>query len=433
MTTTLSTPTIARFLEQGAFDTLAVMLAQSHPADTVTALRDLSPTQAARAILCLERARQAELFGYFDPETQVALAGALERGELARVFGAMAHDERADLFARLSEPQRAALLPGLAQAERDDLRRLAAHPEGSVGAVMTSDYATVAPELTTVEAVEHLRRAAPDAETIYHSYVVDADNKLVGTVSLRELIVSRDDARVSQIMRRNPPRLAVTDRQDSAVEVIRKYDLLAVPVCDDAGRLVGIVTYDDAMDVAQQTETERFARTSAVRGLGVGMLQASALLLYRKRIPWLVVLVFGNLFSGAGIAYFEDTIAAHIALVFFLPLLIDSGGNAGSQSATLMVREVTVAAMIGLTMAAAVSMIGVFRGGPEIAMVVALTMVLIVLVGSVIGMALPFVLSRFRVDPAVASAPLVTTVADATGVIIYFAVATWLLGLPAAG
>jgi len=211
------------------------------------------------------------------------------------------------------------------------------------------------------------------------------------------------------------------------------------------------VTYDDALDVQKEETDISFVKTSAVGGLGTSMLSASVGLLYRKRVPWLVVLVFGNIFSGAGIAYFEDTIAAYVALVFFLPLLVDSGGNAGSQSATLMVRalatgdvrmsdwgrmlgrEVVVAGGLGLTMAAAVSVIGVFRGGPEIAMVVALTMVIIVLIGSLIGMSLPFLLNRLKLDPAAASAPLITSLADAIGVVIYFAMATWLLDLTAVG
>jgi len=295
--------------------------------------------------------------------------------------------------------------------------------------------------------VAHLRRVAPDAETIYHSYVVDAERRLIGTASLRDLIVARDEATVAEVMRREPPFLRAEDSQGRAVELIRKYDMLAVPVINGGDKLVGIITYDDAMDVAEAVETIRFTKTSAVGGLGASMLEASTALLYRKRIPWLVILVFGNIFSGAGIAYFEDTIAAHVALVFFLPLLVDSGGNAGSQSATLMVRalatgevrlgdwgrmlgrEVMVAGLLGLTMALAVSGIGLWRGGPEIAVVVSTTMVMIVLVGSVIGMSLPFILSRFKLDPATASAPLITSLADATGVVIYFAMATWFLGV----
>lgn len=450
-TTTLNTPAIARYLRQNDLDAIANGLRHEHAADIVGLIGTLPADDIARVLLCLDEHRQATLFGYFSPAMQTALARVIDRTEMARIFGAMAHDERADLFAHLTDAQRNALLPGLAQAEREDLRKLASYPPGTVGSVMTSDYATLPPHLTTVQAVEHLRRIAPDAETIYHSYVVDDERRLVGTASLRDLIVAHDDATVDAVMRRDPPFVHAGDKREKAVELIRKYDLLALPVIDGTDRLAGIVTYDDAMDVAREAEDVNFHKTSAVAGLGTGMLQASIGLLYRKRIPWLVILVFGNIFSGAGIAYFEDTIAAYVALVFFLPLLIDSGGNAGSQSATLMVRalatgdvkmsdwsrmlgrEVMVAGALGLTMALAVSGIGLYRGGPEIAVVVSLTMVIIVLVGSVLGMSMPFILSKLRMDPAAASAPLITSLADAIGVVIYFAMATWLLDMSAVG
>jgi magnesium transporter len=229
---------------------------------------------------------------------------------------------------------------------------------------------------------------------------------------------------------------------------IARYDALALPVVDGEGRLVGIVTYDDAMDVAEAEATEDFHKVGTVTRLMTGVREAGVLALYRARIVWLVVLVFGNIFSGAGIAAFEGTIATYVALVFFLPLLIGSGGNAGAQSATLMVRalatgdvaladwgrmigrELLIAGLLGLTMALAVSPIGLARGGPEIALVVAGAMVLIVLVGSTIGLTLPFVLTRLGLDPATASAPLVTTIADATGVVIYLAIATAALPPP---
>ncbi|WP_114966721.1 magnesium transporter [Alkalilacustris brevis] len=450
-TTTLTRADLALMLREGRKAELARSLRHAHPADVVAMAGDFTRQEMATLLSCLPEDRQAVLFGYFDHETQAGIARALSRKDMARIFDAMAHDERADLFAQLDEDQKQALLPGLAQAERDDLLKLASYEEGTVGAIMTSDYATLPADLTTVEALAHLRRAAPDSETIYHSYVMDEAGRLVGTASLRELLVAPDSALVSEVMRRAPPHLRAEDDRAVAVRMIEKYDLLAVPVINGGDRLVGIVTHDDAFDVARAVDDVSFARVGAVRDVGTSMMRASAGLLYRKRLPWLVILVFGNIFSGAGIAYFEEIIAAYIALVFFLPLLIDSGGNAGSQSATLMVRalatgdvrlrdwsrmlgrEVVVAGALGLTMALAVSAIGVFRAGPEIAFVVALTMVLIVLVGSLIGMSMPFLLSRFGMDPATASAPLITSLADAIGVVIYFAMATWLLGLPAAG
>ena len=441
---------IARFLRSGATNSIAEALRHEHAADIVAMIEDMPVEDMAKVLLCLDEDRQATVFGYFDHDTQVELAEILDRREMARIFGAMAHDERADLFAELTEEQKNALLPGLAQAEREDMRKLAAYPEGTVGSVMTSDYATLSPLMKVAEAIEHLRHVAPDSETIYHSYVIDQERKLLGTVALRDLMIARDNATVAEIMRQEPPFIRAEDKRAEAVEMIRKYDVLALPVINGGDRLAGIVTYDDAMDVAQEEETERFTKTSAVSGIGTSMLDASTGLLYRKRIPWLLILVFGNIFSGAGIAFFEETIEAHVALVFFLPLLIDSGGNAGSQSATLMVRalatgdvrmsdwgrmlgrELGVAAALGATMAVAVSSIGFLRGGADIALVVSLTMVMIVIVGSLIGMLLPFLLSKFKFDPAAASAPLVTSIADATGVLIYFAMATWILGMGAA-
>ena len=229
--------------------------------------------------------------------------------------------------------------------------------------------------------------------------------------------------------------------------LLREYDLLALPIVDGEQKLVGIVTCDDAMDVVVDEATEDFHKGASIATHIGNLKDATIGLLYRKRVFWLVLLVFGNLFSGAGIAAFEDVIAANIALVFFLPLLVDSGGNAGAQSATLMVRalatgevvlkdwlkllgrECLVALALGLTMAVAVALLGVMRGGPAIAAIVASSMVTIVILGSVIGMSLPFLLSRLRLDPATASGPLITSIADAAGVLVYFAIATQVLEL----
>ncbi|MDD2940248.1 MAG: magnesium transporter, partial [Acinetobacter harbinensis] len=224
------------------------------------------------------------------------------------------------------------------------------------------------------------------------------------------------------------------------------YDLLALPIVDAQGVMVGIVTYDDAMDVASEEATEDFLRVGAVNASSkLSLKNASIFVLYQKRVFWLVILVFGSLLSGIGIAHFEDIIAANIVLVFFLPLLVGSGGNAGSQSATLMVRalatgdvqfkdwfyllgrESLVALCLGVTMAIAVSVLGYFRGDAMVALVLALSMLGIVLLGCLIGMSLPFILNRFKLDPASASAPLVTSICDATGVIVYLFIASQLL------
>ncbi len=432
-------------------ETFATVEKHAHPADIATALSELPVENQSLLLKLASPPARATIFGYLSSELQVEIAGQLDRKQLAELFFHMSADERADLYNRLPEERREAFMPALAQVEREDIRRLAAYPEKTVGAVMTSDYATLRPELTARDAIDELRRIAPDTETIYQAYAIDQDRRLVGTVSLRELILAAPGTRVSDLMQTNPVFARADAPREEAARLVAKYDLLALPVINGGDRLVGIVTYDDAMDVEQAETDIDFRKVGAVSELGKGLKEASIALLYRKRVFWLVLLVFGNLFSGAGIAYFEDTILAYVALVFFLPLLVDSGGNAGSQSATLMVRalatgdvvlkdwasmllrELIVAGLLGATMALAVSGLGIWRGGPEIALVVALSMQIVVIVGSVIGMSLPFLLSRMKLDPATASAPLITSIADGTGVLIYFAIATTILGLPTGG
>src|SRR5690606_18802480 len=194
------------------------------------------------------------------------------------------------------------------------------------------------PQFSATEALERLRREAPNKETIYRAYVIDADRKLIGSVRLQELITAPEDVKIVDIMERDTHAIRADDDVEDAARKLARYDVIALPVVDAENRLVGIITYDDAMDVMEAEATEDFQRLGTVTNLGSSVATATVAMLYRARIGWLMLLVFGNIFSGAGIAYFEDTIAAHLALMFFLPILIASGGNAGSQSATLMVR-----------------------------------------------------------------------------------------------
>lgn len=419
----------------------------AHPVDLATYIEELQPDSAKQYLLGTPLPRRTEVFGYLRLDTQAALARLLSPPQLAEIITEMNADDRADLFNHLSPEEQQALLRSLAQAERDDIRRLSAYSEGTAGAIMTSDYATLAPELTSRDAIEALRREAPDKETIYRAYVLDRDRHLIGAVRLQNLILASADEKVANLMEREPLAVALDEHQEDVARKIARYDVLALPVVNAEGKLVGIVTHDDAHDALQEETTEDFHKIGTVGKLAQGVRDAGIGILYRKRIVWLILLIFGNLFSGAGIAYFEDIIVTYVSLVFFLPLLIDSSGNAGSQSATLMVRalatgdvvlrdwghligrELLVALALGATMALAIAPIGFARGGLTIALVVALTMVLVVLIGSLTGMSLPFLLSRLKLDPATASAPLVTTIADTTGVILYFSIAAAFLAM----
>lgn len=434
-------------LETHQFDALAKTLDDVHPADFASALEHFILSDLWLLMGTLPTATQAKIFAYLSEETQQQLALQIGRKHLASIFKQMSADERADLFNRLQQEQRDVLLPALFHAEREDLLRLSAYQEGTAGAIMTSDYATLPDHVTVQQALDILRREAPDKETIYTAYVVNTQRKLIGVITLRELILAPVGALISELMNHDPIFASVHTSQEEIAALIARYDLMALPIVNDDQHMIGIVTYDDAMDVVEQEATEDFHKTATIGKLESSVKQASVTLLYRKRVFWLVVLVFGNIFSGAGIAYFEETISSYLALLFFLPLLIASSGNAGAQSGTLMVRalatgdvslkdwsyllgkECLVASLLGLTMAAAVFGLGIWRGGADIAVVVTLTMVLVVIVGSLIGLSLPFLLSRFNLDPATASGPLITSIADVTGVILYFSIAAWYLNL----
>jgi len=438
---------IARLLREGDTDTVREFLSSQELADVAAYLEELEGNDALAATRLLPLHDQAELIGYLKPSSQLVMATSIGRRELAALMSAMSHDERADLFKQLDEEAQEALLPALSKAERDDLRRLASFEEGTVGSVMTTDYATLKPEMNANQALEALRAQALEAETVYTAYIVDDDRRLIGVLDLQDLLMARARQRVADIMDTEPVWIRAEAEQEEAARRIARYDLIALPVLDSDDRLVGIVTADDAMDVAADEVTEDFHKSSLVSPLDTPFSEATIAVLYKARIYWLVLLVFGNIFSGAGIAYFEETIAAHLSLLFFLPLLIASGGNAGTQSATLMVRamatddvrpsdfgrllarELLIALALGLTMAFAVAGIGIWRGGPEIALVVALAMVLIVLMGSLIGMSLPFIFARIDRDPAAASGPLVTSLADVLGVLTYFGIAALLLDI----
>ncbi len=437
-----------QLVERENYENAAKMLLDLPDADIAELVSELEVDAARRIVTLMEARQQASIFGYLRPAMQAALASGMSRRQLASVFELMDHDERADLYNRLSESERWAVLPGLAHAEREDIRQLASYDEETVGSIMTSAYVTLGADQTATQALDTIRMEAPDVETIYQGYVLDSDRHLVGAVSLRDLLLAKPHERIEDIMVKGVISSHVNDPKAEAARLIARYDLIAIPVINEAGQMVGIVTHDDALDVTEEESTEDQHKLGAVARLTTSLSDATIFSLYRNRVGWLVILVFGNIFSGASLAHFEDLIAQIVSLVFFLPLLIDSGGNAGSQSATLMVRalatadvqakdwfrllgkELAVSLLLGLSMALAVSTLGYWRGGKEVAIVVSLTMILIVIVGSIIGMSLPFLLNRFKLDPASASAPLVTTICDGVGVLIYFNVASLLLNIP---
>jgi magnesium transporter len=382
----------------------------------------------------------------YDKQQELVEELADRKHLLAELLNDLDPDDRTALFEELPGPVTQRLIQLLSPEERRISIQLLGYPEESIGRLMTPDYVAVKPDMTITEALNHIRQFGKDSETLNVVYVVDKNWKLVDDIRLREILLARTDQTIEDLMDSRFVYLNVLDDQETAISVFHDYDRVALPVINAEGVLLGIVTFDDVMDIEEEEATEDFHKFGSIQDLILSPLKAKIFLLYKKRIPWLVVLVFMNIFSGAAISAYEDIIQSVVSLVIFLPLLIGSGGNAGAQSATLMVRalatgdvvikdwfrltgkELLVSLLLGLTMALAVSLIASIRA-PEILVVVALSMVGTVLIGSILGLSLPFIFTMFNYDPATASAPLVTSLADISGVLIYFSLASWLLAI----
>ncbi len=420
------------------------LLQQLNIADQARILSELGPAERYLQFQQLER--QAEVLEFLPLAMQIQLAYQFPPDQLASLMDAMHSDDFIDLYKQMPYEIQQQLLGKLSTQSLQVLRELHAYPEETAGALMSSDFITLAPELNMRQAIEVLRDIAGNHDTLYLIYIVDAQQHLLGVISLRQIIQAAPDATIAEVMTTDVVYATVDEDQEQVARTLAYYDFIALPVVDAAQKLVGIITYDDAMDIAEAESTEDILKSGAVTPLNELSLKTAPIFsLYQKRVFWLVILVFGSLLSGIGIAHFEEIIASHIVLVFFLPLLVGSGGNAGSQSATLMVRalatgdvqfkdwfsllgrESLVALCLGGTMAIAVSILGYIRGDWMVAVVLALSMLGIVLMGCLIGMSLPFILNKLKLDPASASAPLVTSICDATGVIIYLFIASKLL------
>ncbi len=435
-------PDIIEMIEARRLNDLRVFLsAQTAPeiAELIAVVKDQSRILLFRL---LPRELAGEVFSLLEFSAQQALIEDLAQEETRLLISALSPDDRTALFEELPANVTQQLLGFLSDKERKQALALLSYPKDSVGRLMTNRYVTARAEWTVEKTLEHIRKTGSDSETMVMVYIINEKGVLLDDLLLRRIIMAPPSTIVMSMLDGHYAALySLQDRED-AVNVFKKYDLYALPVVDSDGVLIGIVTVDDILDVSEEEATEDIHKGVAVRPLSEGYLHTGLALLYRSRIPWLVTLVFINIFSGAGIAHFEALIGSFVALVFFLPLLIDSGGNAGAQSATLVIRgmalgevgladfvkmfwrETVVSVCLGASMSLAVFLLAWWRSGLQIGIVVALSMAVIVVMGSLIGMMLPFMLRKLKLDPAVASAPLVTSLADIIGVLIYFGIAS---------
>ncbi len=438
-------PEIEELLEAGQLNELRDFLVRQPGPEIAELLTALADKNRVLIFRLLPRQLADEVFSLLDPPAQNLLIHNMAKDEVRQVISALTPDDRTALFEELPARVTQSLLSQLSEHDRKQALALLSYPEDSVGRLMTDRYVKVRPEWAVAQAMEHLRKAGLDSETIAMIYITDDKGRLTDDLRLRKLILADPNARVADLLDGHFACLQSLQDREDAIHVFQKYDLYALPVVDADGILLGIVTVDDILDVAEEEATEDFHKLATVRPLQVSLKDATLGLLFRKRIGWLLGLVVVNIFSGAGIAYFEETISAVVALVFFLPLLIGSSGNAGAQAATLIVRamatgeiergdwwklflrEIGVSAAIGIVMSIAVFFLGWGLGSLPVGVVVSLSMFTIVIAGSLMGTVLPMILQKFKLDPATASAPLITSMADILGVLIYFSIATMIL------
>lgn len=414
------------------------------PVDIAEILEELPIQDDVIAFRLLPRELAKSSFQHLthDKQEQIIEGLAQNVNKLSSLLNDLDPDDRTAFFEELPGEIAQRLIYLLSPEERGISIKLLGYPEDSIGRLMTPEYVAIKPQYTVAEALDHIRQFGRDSETLNVIYVVDDSWKLIDDIKIREIILATPELSITELMDNRYVALSAFDDQEVAIREFQDHDRVALPVTDSEGVLLGIVTFDDVMDVAEEESTEDFHKFGAFQDAVVNPLKARFYDLYKKRIFWLTALVFMNIFSGSAIASFEDTIQAHVSLMFFLPLLIASGGNAGAQSATLMIRslatgevelgdwlrlvgkEFLVSLLLGLTMAVGVSLIASFRA-PDIIAVVSLTMVLTVMAGSLIGLLLPFIFTLLKRDPATASAPLITSIADICGVLIYFTIASW--------
>lgn len=445
----LALPEVRELLESGDGTVLGEALRTWLPADLAGLLSQLSDDEQLRLFAVLDTHQAAEAFEYLDLATQQELLGSLSDESAAAVLNDMAPDDRTALFAELSTETSARLLPLLSAEQQAVTRSLLNYARDTVGRLMTPDYIAVKKEWTVKHVLDHVRSHGRDSETLNVVYVVDHDNRLIDDLRIRELLLAPLHEQVASLLDGQFVSLRATDLKKTAVQVFRKYDRTALPVIDAHGMLVGIVTIDDVLDVAEQEATREIQRLGGLEALDDPYAETPLLVMVRKRASWLVILFLSELLTATAMGYFEEEIAQAVVLALFVPLIISSGGNSGSQAATLIVRALALGEVrlrdwwrvlrrelaSGLMLGVLLGTLGFLRiatwsavgslYGPHwmlIGLTVGVSLVGVVAWGTLCGAMLPFLLKRLGFDPATSSAPFVATLVDVTGLVIYFSV-----------
>jgi len=444
-----TTADLATIIRAGDYPKLKEELTRWRPSEIAAALTELHDDEQVIAFRILPRGLAASVFEYMPPDAQRALVKAMGQEDVAALLNHMAPDDRTLFLSELPANVTKELLTLLTDEERAEAVELLGYEPGTVGRLMTPHYIAVKEDWTVQHVLDYVRAHGQNSETLNVIYVVDDEGVLIDDIRIREFLVVPLTKRVSDLMDRRYVTLRATDTQESAVGIFRREDRSALPVIDTVGVLIGIVTVDDVLDVAEEAATREFQLFGGSEALGEPYLRISPLNMVRKRAGWLVFLFLGEMLTATAMGFFEKEIARAVVLALFVPLIISSGGNSGSQASTLVIRALAVGELrladlfrvlrrelfSGFALGCILGAIGFLRisiwsafsniYGPHwllVAFTVAFALVGVVLWGSLVGSILPFILRRFGFDPATSSAPFVATLVDVTGLVIYFSV-----------
>lgn len=422
-----------------------------HAYEVSSSLEGLEAADIARILLALGIPAGVDVFEEFEDEDQQEIFKCFSLRQQVLFVQQMSHDERIDLLKTLPDVTRQEIFHLLPKKDREDIRSLMGYEEGSVGALVTTEFATLKQDLTMEKALAYLRQVAPGKETIYYIYVVSEDNRLLGLVSLRELIMAPESKLVKEIMKTEVISIDVHADQEDVVRLIRDYDLLAVPAIDAEGRLVGIVTVDDAVDVGVEEQTEDILNLGAA-GAHVDYLNSTPLHAASKRVGWLFILICVGFVSGAVLERYQPVFDVVMPLIFFIPMLCASAGNAGTQSSTVVIRELAMGSIqlsdvgrvllkefsIGLLVGGGLGLMAAMRAGLfggwqamdwRMGIVVGLSMGLVIVLATSLGAILPILFKRMNLDPALMSGPLIASIVDVCCILTYMEVARWAYGI----
>ena len=436
-------------LERRDYHALQSILAEENEVDIAEFMEELTSEQATVVFRTLPKELAAEVFSNLSPENQEAILAAATDQELSAIVEELYVDDAVDMLEELPANVVKRVLKNARPETRKLINQFLNYPENSVGSIMTAEFMDLKKSMTVAEAIAHIRRTGEDSESIYTCYVTDNARRLEGVITVRELLIAKDEQKVEDLMETDVITAETTEDQEEAVSRMMKYDFISMPVVDKENRLVGIVTVDDGMDVMEEEATEDFEKMAAMAPSEKPYLKTSVFTLAKNRIVWLLVLMVSSMITGGILGKYEAAFAAVPLLVTFIPMLTDTGGNAGSQSSTMIIRgmavgeielgdflkvlwkELRVSLLVGLILSAVnfVRLEIQYPGNTMVSLTVAGAMLVTVVLAKSIGSMLPILAKRCHVDPTIMAAPLITTIVDAVSLIVYFNLAQRLLGL----